>query len=177
VHTREHTPLLGGSLGAWIRLCVRAGAHGGCGRGNILTIVTFRNALVTFCNSQEFQILSRSLDLDTGLWRINLRQDNQHVHQAISKNVYELRSTGALVCYLNNVLFIPTKSALLQAVNNGHLVTWPGLTEDATHKHLKLTPATAMGHTNQRLQNIRSTSKTPIKEVLTTNEKRTTIQG
>jgi hypothetical protein len=56
----------------------------------------------------------------------------------------------------------PTKSALLQAVKNGHLITWPGLTEKAINKHLKLTPATTMGNMNQRRQNIRSTSKTPI---------------
>jgi hypothetical protein len=51
---------------------------------------------------------------------------------------------------------------MLQAVKDGHLVTWPGLTEDAINKHLKLTPATAMGHMNQRHQNIISTSKAPI---------------
>jgi hypothetical protein len=131
-------------------------------------IVTFNNASVTVCNSQEFQILSGPRDLDTGLWRINLRQDNQHVHQAVENNVYELRNTGALVHYLHKALFSPTKYALLQAVKNGHLVTWPGLTEDAIHKHLKLTPATAMGQMNQRRQNIRSTSKTPIEDVPTT---------
>jgi hypothetical protein len=38
------------------------------------------------------------------------------------------------------------------------------LTEDAINKHLKLTPATAMGHMNQRCQNIRSTSKAPIEK-------------
>jgi hypothetical protein len=59
-------------------------------------------------------------------------------------------------------MFSPTKSALLQAVQNGHLVTWPGLTEQAINKHLNLTPATTMVHMNQRRQNIRSTSKTPI---------------
>jgi hypothetical protein len=59
-------------------------------------------------------------------------------------------------------MFSPTKSALLQAVKNGHLVTWPGLTEKAINKHLKLTPATIMGHMNHRRQHIRSTSKTPI---------------
>jgi hypothetical protein len=59
-------------------------------------------------------------------------------------------------------MFIPTKSALFQAVKNVHLITWPGLTEQAINKHLKLTPATTMGHMNQRRQNIRSTSKTPI---------------
>jgi hypothetical protein len=63
---------------------------------------------------------------------------------------------------LYKALFSPTKSALLQAVKDGHLITWTGLTEDAIHKHLKLTPATAMGHMNQRRQHIKSTSKTPI---------------
>jgi hypothetical protein len=41
------------------------------------------------------------------------------------------------------------------------------------NKHLKLTPAPTMGHMNKRLQNIRSTSKTPItseiKDITTTN--------
>jgi hypothetical protein len=130
-------------------------------------MATFKNALVTVRNSQEFQILSGPRDLDNGLWRINLRQDNQHLHQAVANNVYELRNTGALVHYLHKALFSPTKSALLQVVKNGHLMTWPGLTEDAIHKHLQLTPATAMGHMNQRRQNIRSTSKTPIEDVPT----------
>jgi hypothetical protein len=76
--------------------------------------------------------------------------------------VYELRNTGALVHYLHKALFSPTKSALLQAVKDGHLITWPGLTEDAIHKHVRLTPATTMGHMNQRRQNIRSTSKEPL---------------
>jgi hypothetical protein len=35
---------------------------------------------------------------------------------------------------------------MLQAIKYGHLITWPGLTEDAINRHLKLTPATAMGH-------------------------------
>jgi hypothetical protein len=100
--------------------------------------------------------------LDTGLWRINLKQDNQQIHQPVANNMYEFRNTGALVHYLHKALFSPTKYALLQAVKNGHLITWPGLTEDAIHKHLKVTPATAMGHMNQRRQNIRSTSKPPI---------------
>jgi hypothetical protein len=39
------------------------------------------------------------------------------------------------------------------------LITWPGLTEEAIHKRLKITPATAVGHMNQKRQNIRYTSK------------------
>jgi hypothetical protein len=125
-------------------------------------IVSFKNALVTVCNSQKLQILSGPRDLDTGLWRINLKQDNQQIHQPIANHVYKLHNAGALVHYLHKALFSPTKYALLQAVKNGHLITWPGLTEDAIHKHLKLTPDTAMGHMIQRRQNIRSTSKPPI---------------
>jgi hypothetical protein len=82
------------------------------------------------------------------------------IPEPIANNVNELRNTGALVNYLHKALFSPTKSALLQSVKDGHLITWPGLTEDAIHKHLRLTPATAMGNMNQRRQNIRSTLKT-----------------
>jgi hypothetical protein len=53
---------------------------------------------------------------------------------------------------------------MLQAVKDGHLITWPGLTEDAINNYLKLTPYTAMGHINQRRQNIRPTSKAPIEK-------------
>jgi hypothetical protein len=128
-------------------------------------VVTFKDASVTVCNSQKFQILSGDRDLDTGIWRINLKQDNQQIHQPVAKNVYELRSAGALVHYLHKSLFSSMKSALLQTVKNGHLVTWSGLTEDAIHTHLKLTPTTVMGHINQRRQNIRSTSKAQIADV------------
>jgi hypothetical protein len=124
--------------------------------------VTFKNASVTISDSQEFQILSGARDLDTGLWPINLRKQNQQPKQSVSNNAYKLRNTGALVNYLHKALFSPTKSALLQAVKNGHLITWPGLTEKAINTHLKLNTATTMGHMNQRRQNIRSTSKTPI---------------
>jgi hypothetical protein len=127
-------------------------------------IVTFKHALVTICDSKKSQILSGPRDLNTGLWRINLKKTNNHIPQPIANDVHELCNAGALVHYLHKALFSPTKSAMLQAVKDGHLITWPGLTEDAINKHLKLTPATAMGHMNQRRQNIRSTSKAPIEK-------------
>jgi hypothetical protein len=116
-------------------------------------IVTFKQDTVTICDSKKTQIFSGPRYLNTGLWCINLRQTNNHKPQPIANNVYELRNTGALVHYLHKALFSPTKSAMLQAVKDGHLITWPGLTEDAINTHLKLTPATAMGHLNQRRQN------------------------
>jgi hypothetical protein len=125
-------------------------------------IVTFKHSVVTIWNPDNCQILSGPRDLNTSLWRINLKQTNSNIPEPIANNVYELRNIGALFHYLHKALFSPTKSAMLQAVKDGHLITWPGLTEDAINKHLKLTPATAMGHMNQRRQNIRSTSKEPI---------------
>jgi hypothetical protein len=122
-------------------------------------IVTFKKDTVTICNSESSKLLSGPRDVITGLWRINLKQTNKHIPDPI-----ELRNTGALVHYLHKSLFSPTKAAMLQAVKEGHLITWPGLTEDAINKHLKLTPATAMGHMNQRRQKIRSTWKAQIEK-------------
>jgi hypothetical protein len=59
-------------------------------------------------------------------------------------------------------MFSPTKSALLQAVKNGHHIAWSGSTDQAINKKLKRTPVTAMGHMNQRCQNMRSSSKKSI---------------
>jgi hypothetical protein len=52
-------------------------------------IVTFKQASVTFCDSEKSQILSRPRDLNTSLWRINLKQTNNHIPEPISNNVYE----------------------------------------------------------------------------------------
>jgi hypothetical protein len=70
--------------------------------------VTFKNASVTICDSQELQILSGACDLDTGLWRINLSKEHQQTQQAVAKNIYELRNMGALVNYFHKAMFIPT---------------------------------------------------------------------
>jgi hypothetical protein len=124
--------------------------------------VTFKIDAVTTYNPHGVQILWGARDLNTGLWRINLRQEHKQHSPQVENNTYEIRNIGVLVNYLQKAMFSPTKYALLQAVKNGHLITWPGLTEQAINKHLKMTPATAMGHMNQRRQNIRSNSKASI---------------
>jgi hypothetical protein len=107
-----------------------------------------------------------SRDITKGLWRINLWKNKlscnmvpKEAHINSVNNVYSLCNTGALVNYLHKAMFICTKSALLHAVKKGHLATWPGLTEEAINKHLKLRPATAMGPMNQKRQKIRSTKE------------------
>jgi hypothetical protein len=86
-------------------------------------IVTFKRALATICDSEKFQILSGPRDLNKGLWRINLKQTDNHIPEPIANNVYELLNTGALVHYFHKALFSPTKYAMLQEVKDGHLIT------------------------------------------------------
>jgi hypothetical protein len=90
-------------------------------------LVTFRRDTVTICNFENSKLLSGPRDDTNGLWRINLNQTNKHMPDPIANNMYELRNTGALFHYLHKSLFSPTKAAMLQAVKDGHLITWPGL--------------------------------------------------
>jgi hypothetical protein len=119
-------------------------------------------------DSKQKTLLKGSRILSTGLWRINLRQKEgqtggdtarTQTQSSEANNVCDLGNTGALVDYLHRAIIICTKSALIHAFKKVHLSTWPDLTKDAINKYLKMTPATAMGHMNQKRQNIRSTNK------------------
>jgi hypothetical protein len=85
-------------------------------------IITFQQDTVTICNSESSKLLSGPRDETTGLWRINLKQTNNHIPDPIANNVYELRNTGALFHYLHKALFSPTEAAMLQAVKDGRLI-------------------------------------------------------
>jgi hypothetical protein len=87
----------------------------------------------------------------------NISRKQPQIHSA--NNVYTLPNTGALVNYLHKAMFSCTKSDLVYAVKKGHLATCPGLTVEAINKHLKLITAPAMGHMNQKRQNIRPTKE------------------
>jgi hypothetical protein len=69
-------------------------------------IVTFKRASGTICDSEKPQLLSGPRDVNTGLWRINLKKTNNHIPEPIENNVYELRNTGALVHYLHKALSV-----------------------------------------------------------------------
>jgi hypothetical protein len=99
--------------------------------------VTFTTHNITIFNKIGKEILKGNIDLDTRLWRINLRKEIQHSTIASENNVYELRNTGTLVNYLHKEMFRPTKASLIKAVKQGHLATWSGLTDDAINSNLK----------------------------------------
>jgi hypothetical protein len=60
-------------------------------------IVTFKQDTVTICDSENSQILSGPRNLNTGLWRINLIQTNNHKPEPIANNVYALRALCTLL--------------------------------------------------------------------------------
>jgi hypothetical protein len=126
--------------------------------------VLFNTNGVKILDEKQEIIMKGSRDHATGLWRTNLLQTNptsnvsQPPYQPHTvNNVYALRNSGALFNYLHKAMFSCTKSDLVHEIKKGHLTTWPGLTVESVNKHLKLTPATAMGHMNQKRQNTRST--------------------
>jgi len=58
-----------------------------------------------------------------------------------------------LANYHHASLGSPTKSTLLRAIRQGHLITFPGLTTKLISKHLSPTIATALGHHDQEAKN------------------------
>jgi hypothetical protein len=94
--------------------------------------VLYNISKVTILDSNHKIHSKGSRYLNTGLWRINLRQnelqtrdDTDKTQTQISEanNVYYLRNTGALVNYLRRAMFSCTKYALIHAVKKGHLAT------------------------------------------------------
>jgi hypothetical protein len=84
-----------------------------------------------------------------------------------ANNAFATTSKAALIRYLHQALFSPTKATLLNAIRKQQLLTWPGLTADAVRKYLPETsPQTDKGHTKRQRKGLRST-----KPVLTDVEK------
>jgi hypothetical protein len=63
---------------------------------------------------------------------------------------------------MSNVL--PRKKTLVQAINNGNFVSWPGLTIDSINKQYKHTITRAKGHMAHTRINTRSTQPKPTPE-------------
>ena len=78
----------------------------------------------------------------------------------MAENSYTMTSKEALIRYLHQCLFSPTKKTLVKAIKYNQLTTWPGLTTDAVHKHLPdLAPETDKRHMKRQCKGIRSTTK------------------
>ena len=83
----------------------------------------------------------------------------------MAANKYAMTIKEALIRYLHQCLFSPTKKMLVKAIENNQLTTWPGLTAEAVRKHLPdLAPATDKGHMKCQHKVIQSTTKIPLRK-------------
>jgi len=100
-----------------------------------------------------------------GLWRLSRtttkpstcahrRSPNESV-----ANVYSLPSMPQTIRYLHAAAGFPVKDTWIDAVNNGHYSTWPGLTAKAVKKHFPESVETQKGHMKKQRQNVRSTKQ------------------
>ena len=91
------------------------------------------------------------------MWMLPLRNPSVPVNTGISNNAYKISRKQDLVNYLHADCFSPVKSTWIEAVENDHFGTWPGLTTELIRKYLKRPEATYKGHMKQTRQNMRST--------------------
>ena len=75
------------------------------------------------------------------------------------QNVYELRSQRELVRYYYAAAGFLTKATWIEAINNGHYASWPGLTARAVSKHFPESEETQKGHMKKQKAGIRSTKR------------------
>ena len=95
-----------------------------------------------------------------GLWDIPFPQQNlnkknltpiRNYDQVMNIITPKSQPTKILIQYLHATLGSPSKSLLLHAIRNNHLIGWPGLTLENVNKYLDETPATAKGHLDQHV--------------------------
>ena len=103
-------------------------------------------------------------------------------------NVYELKKQPEIVRYCHAAAGFPTKPPWLRAINNGHYMSWPGLTGAIVQKHFPESEETLKGHARKTRSGLRSTKTasptvediTPsgeeVIEVEETNSKRPTTK-
>jgi hypothetical protein len=77
----------------------------------------------------------------------------------INNIFHNMKTQKDLVTFLHAACFNPTKSTFLQAIKQGYLSSWPGLTEELVAKHLIVPPQTIKGHMDQEFKGIRSTKQ------------------
>ena len=111
----------------------------------------------------------------TGLWMVPISDDTKNVNMAIEENFCGMdtlhRASAAhedtrhlpttskpeLARYLHQILCSPPKTALLKAIRNKQLDSFPGLTYELIAKHLPPSTATEKGHMVRTRQGTRST--------------------
>jgi hypothetical protein len=128
--------------------------------------VTFTQDQVTVSKNEKC-VMYGSRDPTSRLWRVDLKKRFE-TNQVQCNHAHDKSNQKDLIKYLHAACFSLVKSTWITAIKNGHLTSWPGLTEHAVEKHLSKSTSTAKGHLNQQRQNARTT-KIKDTEVIVTD--------
>ena len=102
----------------------------------------------------------------TGMWMVHLDQNKPPATiEHISNAIVLADTTKKDLAQLHPSLGFPVPSTLLDAIEQGFLSTFPGLTKKLVRKHLPKSLQTGKGHLDQERQNLQSTKTKPTTQV------------
>ena len=94
------------------------------------------------------------------------RQRDMDAHTAVHLNneknnviIRKDHKKEELAQFLHAAVFSPVLSTFIKAIDNGHFVSWPGLTTKLVKRHLTNILATSKGHISQERQKLQSTQQ------------------
>ena len=112
--------------------------------------ITLDKQVMSIQNNEEL-ITRGTRNKNTGMWEVPLGPKKS---KNVVNNILAQTSQSELAQYLHAALFIPTTSSLLNAIKQGFLKTWPGLTENLIKNHREKSRNTTMGHLHVRRQGL-----------------------
>ena len=104
-------------------------------------------------------LLQGQRNATNGLWEVPM-------HEQQCNMTYMSRNTRESIRFMHAALGSPTIATLTQAINNGYLKSWPGLTAKNVKKHIQFSDAMTKGHLDRVRKNIRSSKNAePVESV------------
>ena len=129
---------------------------------NGCNVIFTKNSCKVFCKAKL--MLEGKRHPATGLWIVPTNSEHRNVtpekptfSSHVAHNAYQTTSKAKLIQFLHQCAFNLSPSTWINAINNEHFLSWPGLTTDAIHKYLPPSTATAKGHIKKTLAGVRST--------------------
>ena len=116
-------------------------------------------------------------DPTSNLWRVPINDINIKETQQFAANMmYDCANLEQLTHFYHACCFAPVADTWINAINKGYFRGWPNLTAKNVRKYIGNTPATIMGHLQQKKQGLRSTKKQEDEEIIQNeNNKKTNL--
>jgi len=98
-------------------------------------------------------VLQGSRSPSTKLWHLNVPPSSAHTVNIVTKS----QNLSNRIAFFHAAMFSPSLSTFCDAIDAGHLTTWPDLTSAQVRQNPPTSIAMVKGHLDQERANIRST--------------------